>query len=110
MGTELGASARNPLGRELQNNLDKVRSYAFEIPFMRLGAVAVAAVEGAFVQRHRRCSVQRLRARGPNGVNQWGRTTTTRGLRAPGKFRARSSKLTTYCIQEAFLLCHASFR
>ena len=52
MGTELGAWVRKPLGRELQNNLDKVRSYAFEIPFMRLGAVAVAAAEGAFLQRH----------------------------------------------------------
>ena len=52
MGTELGAWVRKPLGRELHNNLDKVRSYAFEIPCMRLGAVAVAAAEGALVQRH----------------------------------------------------------
>ena len=49
----MGATRRKPLGREVENNLVKVRSYAHKILFMRLGAVAAPAVDGAFVQRHR---------------------------------------------------------
>ena len=48
--------------REVENKLVKVRSYAHKILFMRLGAIAVPAVDGAFVQRHR-LSSQRLLSR-----------------------------------------------
>ena len=58
----MGATERKPLGREVENNLVEVAQCALEILSVRLGAVAVPAVDGAFVQRHRRSS-QRLLSR-----------------------------------------------